>query len=318
MAIRRVVLVGKSKKKTGTTRFMMNALKRRVAKATFINVPRLKKVYFWKDYRRLILEKIRRAHPDLLISYSKDLPYEVLQQISPSVRTAMFYMDTSDPFHEDVLRHARQVDYLFVNNKTYPVEYKNLGVAYPIFITHGCDRDEHRILATRNPKWFSEVAFIGRPHSEHRIKLLQLIAAHYQLKVWGARWEPFGLACAKKSIYPKEFAKICYAAKIFLGCDYDPKLECYITVRTWYALGCGAFLLTNHLPGMESFFSKGIHLDWYQSPEECLDMIDYYLKHEDQRKRIARAGYELAHSQRTYDVMMDEMITRIENDIPIE
>jgi spore maturation protein CgeB len=69
---------------------------------------------------------------------------------------------------------------------------------------------------------------------------------------------------------------------------------------------------------MESFFSKGVHLDWYQSPEECLELIDYYLKHEDQRKRIARAGYELTHSQRTYDVMIDEMITRIENDIPIE
>ena len=145
-----------------------------------------------------------------------------------------------------------------------------------------------------------------------------MIAVHYQLKVWGAEWEPFGLACAKKSIYPKEFAKICYAAKIFLGCDYNPKLECYITIRTWYALGCGAFLLTNYLPGMESYFSKGVHLDWYQSPEECLELIGYYLKHEDQRKRIARAGYELTHSQRTYDVMMDEMIARIENDIPTE
>jgi spore maturation protein CgeB len=241
------------------------------------------------------------------------LPYTVLQQISPSVKTAMFYGDTIEPFHEDVLRHARRVDYLFVINKTYPAQYQALGVKQPVFITQGCDRDEHRIVATRNPKWASEVAFIGRPHSDFRIRLLQLIQQHHQLKVWGGEWERFGLACRKKHIYPNEFAKICHAAKIFLGCDYDPKLECYITIRTWYALGCGAFVLTNYLPGLESFFTQGVHLVWYESPQECLELIDYYLKHEEQRKRIARSGFEWVHSRRTYDVVMDELISRIEN-----
>ena len=314
MSIQHVILVGKSKRKTGTTRFMMKALRRRVTKATFINVPRLRKLYFWTDYCRVIAKKIRRANPDLVISYSKDLPYTVLQQISPSVKTAMFYGDTIEPFHADVLRHARKVDYLFVINRTYPAQYRDLGVKRAVFITQGCDRDEHRIVASRNPKWASEVAFIGRPHSDFRIRLLQLVHKHHQLKVWGGEWERFGLSCRKKHIYPDEFAKICHAAKIFLGCDYDPKLECYITIRTWYALGCGAFLLTNYLPGLETFFTKGVQLDWYESPQECLDLIDYYLKHEQQRQRIAQTGFEWVHSRRTYDVVMDELISRIEND----
>lgn len=314
MPITKVVFVGKSKKKTGTTRFMFKALKRRVKEATFVNVPRLKKICFWSDYEKVILKRIVRANPDLVLMYSRDLPYHVLKNINSLCKTAMFYGDTVDPFHEQVLRHARLVDYLFVINKTYRAKYKSLGVKNPVFITQGCDRDDHRITPTKSRKWASDVAFIGRPHSDYRIKLLQLINQHYNLKVWGGEWQDFDLTCLKKRIYPKEFAKICYAAHIFLGCDYNHELECYFTIRTWYALGCGGFLLTNYLPGMETTFTKGVNLEWYHSHEECLDLIEYYLKHESQRRKIAMAGYEFAHSHRTYDVVMDEMISRIEND----
>lgn len=318
MPITKVVFVGKSKKKTGTTRYMFNALKRRVKTVKFINVPRLRKCIFWTDYRKIIQDKIVKTDPDLVLIYSKDLPFDVLRNIHSSYKTAMFYGDTMDAFQEDVLNPARLVDYLFIINKTYLAKYRSLGVRKPLYITQGCDGTEHRVISTRNSKWFSEVAFIGRPHSDHRIELLQLIDQHYHLKTWGGDWHKYGLTCLKKRIYPKEFAKICYAAKVFLGCDYDYDLECYITIRTWYSLGCGGFLLTNYLSGMETMFSKGVHLEWYHSPEECLEIIDYYLKHEDQRKRIAQKGCEFVHAHRTYDVMIDEMISHIENDRSIQ
>jgi len=314
MKIEKVIFLGKSKKKTGTTNFMFKALKRRVKNVTFINVPRIKKLFFWTDYKEIIRKKIIRKNPDLVLTYSRDLPYQVLKKINSMCITAMFYGDTIDPFSEKILQYARMVDTMFIINKTYPKKYKSLGVKNPVFIIQGCDRDAHRITPTKNPKWKSDVAFIGRPHSNHRIELLQLINLNYDLKVWGGEWRDYNLSCIKNKIYPKEFAKICYSALIFLGCDYDYELECYITIRTWYALGCGGFLLTNYLPGIETVFTKGVHLEWYKSNEECLDLIDYYLKHERQRKKIAQNGYQFVHSKRTYDVVMDEIISHFEND----
>ena len=61
-------------------------------------------------------------------------------------------------------------------------------------------------------------------------------------------------------------------------------------------------------------FEKGRHLEWYQDPAECLEMIEYYLQHPDERRAIAAAGYEYVHANRTYDVVMDEIISRIESD----
>jgi spore maturation protein CgeB len=43
-------------------------------------------------------------------------------------------------------------------------------------------------------------------------------------------------------------------------------------------------------------------------------LIDYFLKHDEQREEIARRGYQFVHSNRTYDVVIDEIISRIEND----
>ena len=284
---------------------MLNALRRRVEKAVFINVPRHKKLFFWTNFQKIIHKKIIRVNPDLVLIYSKDIPYQVLEKIRTLYKTAIFYPDVNVPPDEKLIRYARLTDYLFITNKGQLAELKSLGVRNPIFCMHGCDRDEHRIIPTRSRKWASEVAFIGKPSIDYRIELLQAINQHYKFKAWGAKWQEFGLTCLKKHIYPKEFARICYASKIILGCDVREDIECHTSNRTWITLGCGGFLLTRYILGMETTFTKGVHLEWYHSQDECLDLIEYYLRHENKRREIARSGYQFAHSHRTYDVVMD-------------
>ena len=93
MSINHVIFLGKSKKKTGNTRFMLKALQRRVGKVIFINLPRYKKYFFWTDYRKAIGRKIIKQNPDLVLIYSKDIPYSVLAEIRTHYQTAMFYPD---------------------------------------------------------------------------------------------------------------------------------------------------------------------------------------------------------------------------------
>jgi hypothetical protein len=314
MAIDTVVFLGKSKKKTGNTKFMLKALERRVKRAVFINLPRHKKLFFWTDYRKIIQKKIVRSNPDLVISYSKDIPFQVLKNIHTLFKTAIFYVDVFEPVEPKLIRYAQLVDYLFITNKKQIAELKSCGVKNPVFCMQGCDRDEHRIVSTKNRKWASQVAFVGRPVTEYRISLLQRIEQHYDLNAWGSDWQEYGLKCPKKNIYPKEFAKICYASAIILGCDRSLQMDYNTSNRTWITLGCGGFLLTNYQVGLDTIFVKGEHLEWYTSPEECLDLIEYYLRNSDQRKKIAQSGYQFAHSHRTYDVVMDEIISYIEND----
>jgi Glycosyl transferases group 1 len=311
MKIQKVVFLGKSKRKTGNTKFMLRALSRRVAEVRFINLPRHRKMYFWTDYKRVIYREIIAFNPDLVLIYSKDIPDEVLQKISHAYKIAIFYPDFASPLDDRLVSKAQLADFLFITNKRQIPELHSLGVN-AIFCMQGCDRDEHRVVKTNNRKWASEVAFIGRPSTDYRIELLKSIQQRFYLKAWGARWQKFGISCPKVRIYPEEYARICYATPIMIGCDYNHETDSYFSNRTWITLGCGGFLLTSYQIGLENIFTKGHHLEWYHGREECLDLIDYYLKHEDQRRRIARNGYEFAHAHRTYDVVMDEVLSHIE------
>jgi len=315
MKIDNVIFCGKSKKRTGNTKFMLKALKRRVKKAAFINTPKIRRRYFWTDYTKIIQNKIAKENPDLVLIYSMDLPYSVLEKITSFSKTAIFYVDMQVPNEDKLIRYAQLVDHLFITNKAQIPQLKTKGIKDPIFCMQGCDDEAHTITPTKDRKWASDVAFIGRPIPEitdYRINLFNLLNKHYDLKVWGANWQDIGFTCLKEDIYPKEYAKICYASKIILGCDKNFEMECYFSNRTWITLGCGGFLLTNYVPGLETIFTKGVHLEWYHNLEECLDLIDYYLKNEIKRKKIALAGFEFVHSNRTYDIVMDEIISRIE------
>jgi len=309
-----VVFLGKTKKKTRVTKYMLKALRRRVASATFINLPRIKKKYFWTDYKAAVYHKILRAKPDLVLIFSTDIPYDVLQKIRTQCITAIFYPDHDGPRSERLIRWGRLVDYVFINNKSQHEALKALGIRNPVFSMEACDRDDHRMIATNRKKWASDVAFIGKPVKENRIELLQAVEQHFDLKIWGGRWEDVGLRCHKKRIYPKEYGKICYASKIILGCDQSHEMDSYFSNRTWITLGFGGFLLTNYVPGLESILTKGEHLDWYHSIQECLDLIDCYLNHEHQRQRIAQSGCEYVHQHHTWDTVINGIISRIEHD----
>ena len=63
-----------------------------------------------------------------------------------------------------------------------------------------------------------------------------------------------------------------------------------IPLRALDIMGCGGFLLSNYQEELKEYFREGEELAMFYSLEDCLEKIDYYLKHEDERKSIAMAG----------------------------
>ena len=129
MPITKVIFLGKSKKKTGNTKFMLKALRRRVEKAMFINVPRHKKLFFWTDFQKIIQKKITRANPDLVLIYSKDIPYKVLEDIRRFCITAIFYPDVKVPLDEKLIDISDPASPVKVSSLDTPGQAHGLDVA---------------------------------------------------------------------------------------------------------------------------------------------------------------------------------------------
>ena len=67
------------------------------------------------------------------------------------------------------------------------------------------------------------------------------------------------------------------SAKIVLGLHSVDTSPTMMSMRTFEALGCGAFYLTQWTPAVENLFSNHEHLVWSKSPQETVELVEYYL-----------------------------------------
>lgn len=84
-----------------------------------------------------------------------------------------------------------------------------------------------------------------------------------------------------------------------------------IPLRAMDIMGAGGFLLTNYQADMFRHFEPGKHFDYYTSVEEAVDKADYYIKHEDERSRIAAAAYEEMKNGHTYLARLEEVFAQL-------
>ena len=73
-----------------------------------------------------------------------------------------------------------------------------------------------------------------------------------------------------------------------------------INYRTFETTGCGTFLLTNYTPGLEKLFDIGKEIVVYNDLNDLDNKVKYYLENEEEREKIAKAGYERSKKDHTY------------------
>ncbi len=104
-----------------------------------------------------------------------------------------------------------------------------------------------------------------------------------------------------------EMPMIFQASKINLNITMRP-IETGLSLRVWDILGCGGFLLTNYQAEIPEYFEIGRDLEVYESMEDLIRKVDYYLHHDTERMEIAMHGYEKTARYHTYEIRLAEMI----------
>lgn len=65
-----------------------------------------------------------------------------------------------------------------------------------------------------------------------------------------------------------------------------------VPLRVFDILGAGGFCLTNYQDGIREHFEDGKDLVVFTDREDMMEKIQYYLSHEEERKKIAMQGHE--------------------------
>jgi len=96
----------------------------------------------------------------------------------------------------------------------------------------------------------------------------------------------------------RDMSEIYSASRI----GFNSSIRGDINMRIFEIMSCGSLLLTNSIKnsGLDELFDVDKHMVTYKSDKELLGLIDYYLKNEKERERIAESGYKLVISKHLY------------------
>ena len=84
-----------------------------------------------------------------------------------------------------------------------------------------------------------------------------------------------------------------------------------IPQRAFDIMGSGGFLLSNFQADFLDDFIPGEDFDYYESKDDLLAKIDYYLAHEKERQAIAKNGHDKTAAAHTYRHRVREMLCQI-------
>ncbi len=86
--------------------------------------------------------------------------------------------------------------------------------------------------------------------------------------------------------------------------------------RTFEVPGCGGFLLTSRVAGLEQYYEPGREIACFDSVSDLIEKTQYYLAHERERAAIAEAGYWRTQREHTYERRLTEIFDRIGLGVP--
>jgi spore maturation protein CgeB len=318
----RIAFFAKRKRRTRTTRYIAAALERAGHPVLWVNERKRRSLLGSAGARASVRLSLRRFRPDLVLIHANDVRLATLEALAARHRTALFTPDCwPSPLRGEALELARRVDLLLTVAKGQIPEFLDAGVRRAAWLAEACEPSAHYPVEGVGAEWACDVAFVGKlnpraAHYAHRAQLVRTVHERFETRVYGTGWEALGIEPSRAEVGPEEYRKVCAGARIVLGRDWTDACEAYFSNRTWFTLGCGGFLLTNYVPGLEEIFGNHRELVWYRSAEECCQLVDHYLARPDERRRIAAAGRAYALAHRTTDHFVRDLLDLVEGKPP--
>ncbi len=239
--------------------------------------------------------------------------------------TTILWLTTS-VLEDWMLPFAKAHDFVVTNTEDIQIFFSRNGVKNTRWIHQGFAPEFFRISGRESGGrdiGYAEAAMIGSmgyPIYKKRCEQVMLLRKNsVDIKWWGPRlsrqWKnlPYFLggvhrAWAGKEAYMEDFTDIVKNVKIFIGQDADiPISGRYLSNRIFAVAGCGGFYLGRKTPGIESAFEIGKEVEVFDSDDELLEKVNFYLKDDERRKGIAAAGQKKVLTHYTYRQQMKKI-----------
>ena len=237
---------------------------------------------------------------DALIAYEPDLVvYGLLDMVRakdtrmqirrslPNARIVMWYGDLRNPATGQIAADMREIDAMFVSNAAQNEYYERLWrVPSCHFLPLGSPVWQPEVKAKYQLPFIFVGAVITGEGFMERARIMWHLRDH-GLKIIDA---PSQTQPALRAKILKDLPSLYRSAKVSLDWSHFTNIQGYTSNRFWIVTGAGGFALTKRWPGCTDFYPEGTRV-YFDTPEEALELRDYYLNHPEEREKIRSAGH---------------------------
>ncbi len=285
---------------------------------------------------RKLLATVKEYRPDVVIFVPQNDQFipEIVDEIGKLSISFGYFFD--DMWRINYSRFwARHFNFVSTSDVNGLKKFRDAGFTNVIYSPFACNIN---VYSRKDIPKVYDVTFVGQYHPNREWYIDCLKKAGIDVRVWGLGWSS-GMINLEDMIDVFNQSRInlnlsnCVSWDIrYLATPFRPIKS---TLRAWrqgiYAVGrsdmktveqvkgrhfeinaCGGFQLSYYVEGLERMYSIGEEIALFVSPEDMIEKVYYYLKHENEREAIARRGYLRTQSDHTMEKRLKHILEQLD------
>ena len=244
---------------------------------------------------------------------------KILKNKYPKLKIISWSLDDMYAWHNRSIYYTLGLKYydLVVTTKFYNIEeLKKLGAKEILFTYQAYSKDIHKPCEKcQNVNTKHDVLFIGFAEKERFLHMNFLAENGIKVHIYGHGWD--------KKIYKDHHKNLIIHNRGLKGKEYSNAISCskitlcflrkinrdQHTSRSIEIPACKGFMLAERTEEHKNLFEEDKEAVYFDTKEELLEKVKYYLTNENKRKKIAEAGYQRAiNSSYSYDDKVEEIL----------
>lgn len=263
-----------------------------------------------KWMQEIALAQIKSYKPDIV--YMQDLSVfnpALLNEVKRYCKLLVGQIASPPPPEE----YLKNFDLIITSFPHFVEKFKKMGIASEY---QKLAFDPRVLKKIGHQKRIYNVTFVGSftPYHTEGTKILEEVARHIPVHVWGQGLEFLSpLSPLRKNYHGEAWGlgmyKVLAQSKIVINRHIGTSGDYANNMRLYEATGMGAMLITDKKKNLNEIFQVGREVVDYLNARDLLEKINYYLKNEAEREKIAKSGQIRTLKDNVYGIRMSQLVS---------
>lgn len=250
-----------------------------------------------------VMKDVVNFRPDFIVMNAGGLVFEdetFAWLRDRGIKTIGIELSDPDVFPHNGLLYASKYDY-FYTNASYSLhnEYDRTKTNVHL-LPFAASRKHHYYMPEVERVY--DLVIVGHARAD-RIKVLNEISKHCNVGTYGNGW-PNSLG----NVTGRAHVMAINSGRMYLSFAQTVAGFKNVKVGLFEAMACNQVVLTSYMDELTNYFEPGKEILCYHDTIDLVDLIKYYLSHEDELESIRKAGYRRFLKEHTYEKRWETVI----------